>query len=386
MQVAPFPPDEELRIENLLSYGILDTEEENDFNELAELVAQICNCPYALISFIDQERQWFKARRNVNMKVCPRNLSICSHTILQEDVMVIKDTKKDQRFFDNPLATGVYKISFYAGVPIISAEGFKIGTVCAMDKRPKLAFTNDQKNNLRIISHQVATLLELNKKNKQAEVSSDALVAGEKKIVQLSITEHDEERSFIANELHENFAQTLAATKLYLDFAEKSKELSSYYIKKSKSNILQIIKEIIALSKSMLPSTFEGADYLEFIKELLHEYGLQNNLEIRFRHDGNLNCYISNTGLTIFRIIQYQLKNANVCGAKNLSINIKTGKSIRLEFVDDGKNSDEFESERGMLLQHIETRIGILNGTVNVSLDKQGHNLVRIEIPRQVGL
>jgi signal transduction histidine kinase len=210
------------------------------------------------------------------------------------------------------------------------------------------------------------------------------MVAEEKKIVALTITGQDEEKSFIANELHENFAQTLAATNLYLDFAEHSKGSGADFIKKGKRNILQIIKDLKALSKSMLPSTFENANYMGFIQEMLNEYGQQNNKRISFRHEGRFDCYTSNIGLTLFRIIQYQLKNAHNCGAKKIAIKIKTGKSIQLEFVDDGKTADAFEPERKMLLHHIETRIDIIKGTTRVSIDKHGHNLLELEIPLPV--
>lgn len=381
MQVSPLPQDEEFRLKNLLSYGILDSAEDKDFDDLAELVAQVCNCQYGLIVFLDKERQWFKARRQVEIKETSRDISFCSHTILQDDVMIVYDMKKDKRFFDNPFVTEGYNISFYAGAPIKSAAGYKIGTVCAMNKEAKADFTTEQKKALEIIAHQVSALLELGVKNKLIVAQSDALIAEEKKIVQLTLTGQDEEKSFIANELHENFAQTLAATKLYLDFAEQSKELSADFIKKSKTNILQIIKDIKALSKSMLPTTFENANYLGFIQEMLNEYGHQHDKKISFHHEGKLDCYDSKTGLTLFRIIQYQLKNAYNCRAKKISIKIKTGKSIRLEFVDDGIISDALEPERMMLLNHIETRISMVKGKINVSLDKHGHNFLEIEIP-----
>ncbi|MEO5892801.1 MAG: hypothetical protein ABIQ31_21305 [Ferruginibacter sp.] len=385
MQVAPLPPDEEFRVKNLLTYGILDSAEEQDFDDLAELITQVCNCQYALITFMDKERHWFKARKDMAIKEISREVSFCSYTILQDDVMVVNDTSKDKRFYDNPHVSDGYKISFYAGAPIFSAAGYKIGAVCAMDKKAKLTFTSKQKKALKIIAHQVTALLELRTKNKLITAQSDALVAEEKKIAELTLTGQDEEKSFIANELHENFAQTLAATKLYLDFAEKSKELSSDFIKKSKVNILQIIKDIKALSKSMIPSTFENTNYLGFIQEMLDEYGIQNNKKISFRHEGKLDCYDSNIGLTLFRIIQYQLKNAHNCGAKKIAIKIKTNKVIKLEFIDDGRNTDAFKNERSMFLHHIETRIGIVKGKVNVSHDKNHHNLLEIEIPLNNG-
>ena len=117
---------------------------------------------------------------------------------------------------------------------------------------------------------------------------------------------------------------------------------------------------------------------------MLNEYGHTNNKKIVFRHDGKSAAYDSTTGLTLFRIIQYQLKNAHNCGAKKISIQIKTNKTIRLEFIDDGKNTDAFKAERRMILRHIQTRIGIVKGKVAMNLDKLGNNLLEIEIPLAV--
>ena len=381
MQPAPFPDDEEQRIYNLLSYDILDSEQEKDFDDLAELSSLLCNCKYALITFMDRDRHWFKARKGIAIKEQPRKISFCAHTILQNDVMVVYDAKKDERFSDNPNVIDKYNIAFYAGAPIISAAGYKLGTVCVMDSLPKHSFSEKHKNGLTIISNQVSALLELGIKNKQALKQSDQLVAEGKKIVQQTLTEQDEEKNFIANELHENFAQTLAATKLCLDFAEQSKELSPVFIKKCKANILQIIKDIKALSRSILPTTFQNANYLEFIEEMLDEYGKQNDMIIKFTHKGKLDCYDSSIGLTLFRIIQYQLKNAHNCGAKKIAITIKTDHTIKVSFVDDGKNFDALEPERKMLLHHIKTRISLVNGHINLSTDKKGNNLLEIDIP-----
>ena len=129
MQVATIPPEEDLRLKKILSYNILDSDEEQEFNDLAELIAQVCHCEYALVTFMDKERVWFKAKRNIDIKEIPRDTSFCSFTILTDEVFVVKDTKKDKRFFDNPHVTGGYKIGFYAGAPIITSDGYKIGTV-----------------------------------------------------------------------------------------------------------------------------------------------------------------------------------------------------------------------------------------------------------------
>lgn len=381
MQIAPSPGNESARLKNLLSYNILDTKKEKHFDDLTELIAQVCNCQYALISFIDHKRQWFKSTRHIQLSETSRDISFCAHTILHDNVMVIKDAKKDQRFFDNPFVTSGYKISFYAGAPIVSTAGYKIGTVCVMDKKAKDVFTAKQKNALKIVARQVKTLVEMGVKNKLVSDQKDAFVAEAQKIAQQTLTCQDDEKDFIANELHENFAQTLAATNLYLDFAEQSKDSGTQFIRQGKSFITQIIKDIRALSKSLLPSTYEKADYFEFIQEMLNEYGLQHNIKISFLHHGKLDCYTSNIGLSLFRVIQYQLKIAKHCKAKKIAIRISTGKYIHLEITDDAKNSDPYEPERMRFLQHIEIRIGMLKGTIKVGFDKHGLNLLDIVIP-----
>ena len=381
MHAPPLPEDESQRLDNLRSYEILDTAAEKDFDDLAELISLVTNCKYSFISFMDSGRQWFKAKKGISIKEIPREISTCNFALLQDDVLVIKDVQKDDRFREVPLLIGPFKFGFYAGVPIVSADGYKLGTIAALDTIRKKPFSVEQKNALKIIARQVDALLELRIKNKSVVRNRDEIVAEEKKIAQQTLTEQEEEKSFIANELHENFAQTLAATKLYLDFAEQSKELSSLFITKSKDNILQIIRDIKTLSRSMLPSTYRNANYLEFIEEMLNEYGKRHGIVVGFTHKGKLDCYEANIGLTLFRIIQYQLKNAHNCGAKKISINVKTNSRIKLGFVDDGKNTDNFEPERKMLLHHIKTRIELVNGTVNVTVDKKGNNLLEIEIP-----
>ncbi|MDO9374923.1 MAG: GAF domain-containing protein, partial [Ferruginibacter sp.] len=102
MQTARLPYDEAERISNLLSYEILDTEREKKFDDLVTLAAQVSDCKYALISFIDSKRQWFKATHGINISETNRSISVCAHTILGDKTVVINDTRKDKRFFDNP--------------------------------------------------------------------------------------------------------------------------------------------------------------------------------------------------------------------------------------------------------------------------------------------
>ncbi len=124
------PSNEEMRIVELSSYNLQNPDTEEDFNQLSVLVAQFFECPIALITVIDNDRQWFKGKTGTTETGNSRELSFCGHTLLQNDVMVVEDATNDERFFDNPFVTGDFKIRFYAGAPIVSEDGFKLGSVC----------------------------------------------------------------------------------------------------------------------------------------------------------------------------------------------------------------------------------------------------------------
>ncbi len=154
------PANETQRLAALRRYDILDTPPEDAFDELTRLAAQICGTPIALVSFVDERRQWFKSRVGLEVTETPRDISICAHAILQDDVLVVADATADVRFADNPLVTGGPQIRFYAGMALITPEGFHIGALCVMDRSPRL-LAPGQGEALRILARQVTTQLEL---------------------------------------------------------------------------------------------------------------------------------------------------------------------------------------------------------------------------------
>ncbi|SLN31663.1 putative sensor histidine kinase pdtaS [Roseivivax jejudonensis] len=158
---APTPDDQAERLEELESYGILDTAPEDSFDEVAELVKQFCDVPVALISLVDSDRQWFKARAGFAMPETPLDMSICSHTILQEEVLEIPDTLADPRTADNPICkTGAEPVRFYAGAPLISRSGYALGSLCVLDVKPRI-LTDAQRSALETMARQVMRQLDL---------------------------------------------------------------------------------------------------------------------------------------------------------------------------------------------------------------------------------
>ncbi|TKB03344.1 response regulator [Alteromonas portus] len=171
MESAPIPVDEEERLAELLSYDVLDTEAEQLFDDLTALASQICETPIALISLIDPDRQWFKSRVGLDAEETSREIAFCSHAILQEEVFEISNATLDPRFHDNPLVTGAPDIRFYAGAPLITPSGHAIGTLCAIDRKPK-TLTEAQKASLQTLSKSVVAHLELKRKNRELERTS----------------------------------------------------------------------------------------------------------------------------------------------------------------------------------------------------------------------
>ena len=156
----PLPPEEPQRLESLRSYEILDSPPEQAYDDLALLASQICDTPIALVSFIDEHRQWFKATIGVDLVETPRDLAFCAHAIAGQGTMVVPDVLADERFAQHPLATSEPKIRFYAGAPLRGERGHGLGTICVLDRIPH-NMTAKQQVALEALSRQVMAQLEL---------------------------------------------------------------------------------------------------------------------------------------------------------------------------------------------------------------------------------
>ena len=159
-KLAPMPKNEVQRIKVLWQYEILDTVPEEVFDDLTELAARICEAPIALITLVDEDRQWFKSKVGVTINETSRDISFCGHAITQSDLFIIPDATRDKRFAQNPLVTSDPKIRFYAGAPLITPDGHALGTLCVIDKVPR-ELSIDQKQALRVLARHVMTQLEL---------------------------------------------------------------------------------------------------------------------------------------------------------------------------------------------------------------------------------
>jgi diguanylate cyclase (GGDEF)-like protein len=166
--------DEKLRLDDLRSFHILDTPAEQAYDDVVRLASFICETPMAMISLVDEDRQWFKARVGLSSIETPRGQAFCAHAIVDpERVMEISDAREDPRFADNPLVTGDPSIRFYAGAPLVTPSGAALGTVCVLDNVPR-KLTVAQSEALQALSRQVVQLLALRRANAELELLTKA--------------------------------------------------------------------------------------------------------------------------------------------------------------------------------------------------------------------
>ena len=153
------PANEQARLVALDKYAILDTDPEQAFDDLTQLASFVCKTPIALISLIDEDRQWFKSRVGIKDPETSRDIAFCSTAILQSDVIVVPDALADERFRENPLVVSEPHIRFYAGAPLINEDGYALGTLCVVDRTPR-QLQPDQKDALKALSRLVLAQME----------------------------------------------------------------------------------------------------------------------------------------------------------------------------------------------------------------------------------
>ncbi len=277
----PIPDNELQRLAALKRYNILDTLPDYAFDDATKLVSYICGVPIAHISFIDENRQWFKSEIGVGVPEVPREISFCNYTILDTKIVEINDTHLSERFKDDPNVTGGFNVRFYAGVPLTTPDGYNIGTLCAVDHVVK-ELNENQRNALSIVAKHVMAQLEIGTKNVQ--------LAAQKKIAEKAVLARD---SFLANMSHEirtplnsiiGFTDLLAQTKL--------DEIQRDYIESVQiagENLLLIVNDILDLSKIESGNLAIDAEPFNLKKTLKHVYNL---LKVKVQKEVEFNLFL----------------------------------------------------------------------------------------------
>lgn len=312
------------RLAAIDSYNILDTGEEKDFDDLTTLASAICQTPIALISIVDDKRQWVKSRKGLHQKETPIEHSFCAHTIVSgDDIMIVQDATLDERFAANPFVIGEPKLTFYAGVPLVNADGFALGSLCVIDNHQK-QLTDEQTNALKIIAKQVVDKLELRKKATAIEKINKDLIESNLFIQKFAaMAAHD-----IKNPMS-SILLTSQALKMRLNkLSDKSYERLIDLNINSTKRLMVLLDEMLAYSNApaLLLSEKHPVKLHVLLREVIAIIAVPDNFTIQLPVENPL-LHLSSVALK--QIILNLITNA-------VRYNDKEDGNIKISFSEDG--------------------------------------------------
>ncbi len=308
--IAPrIPHNEEDRLRELMMFNILDTLPEKIYDDVNFLASQICDTPIALINIIDQDRQWTKSSFGYPIKDTPREIAFCSHTINEADILLeVEDTMKDDRFHDNPLATSGPLIRFYAGAALVSKNGFALGAICVIDRKPR-KLTEAQRNGLRALSRQVMSLLELQRKNEQLEVL--------KRELEVASTAREDFFSSMSHEIRTPLNSIIGIANILQqgNLREDQAELIDL-LKSSGDSLFFLVNDVLDIAKINAGKLIvESQDFnlkatIETIVSAFKLRAKQQGLQLRFEYDEELPEVLIGDANRMAQIFNNLLSNA----------------------------------------------------------------------------
>ncbi len=375
------PDYEQKRLAALHSFHITDTLSETEYDDVAKLASAICGTPVSLVTFVDQDWQWFKAKVGVDFAGTPREIAFCEHSIrVADEVMVVEDATTDSRFSDNPLVTQDPNIRFYAGAPFTDDNGYTLGTVCVLDVIPR-TLSQQQIEALSILSRQVSGLLKTRKMNidlglanhllkgKNDRMEGELQVQAEQWVREMSnknlelekINKELEAFAYISShDLQEPLRKIQTFTSWLMAkendvLSQKGQEYLSK-IERSAGRMQRLILDLLHYSRiSMSTKHFEETTLRAIITpvlEDLEEEIRQKNARIEVNGDGRLFVIELQFRQLLFNLLSNALKFAKSDGAPHITISLSYDdmsdqeRHYRIEISDNGIGFDNQYSER----------------------------------------
>lgn len=310
MIYASKPENENLRINALKELQILDSPPEENYDNIVNLAAFICNVPVALVTLVSDDIQWFKAKTGLELCDTDRDVSFCSHAILQPDqLMEVKDTHLDPRFLDNPLVTSGVKIRFYAGMPILSHDGNALGTLCVIDRKPN-QLDDKQKAALKSLAKQVESLFELRRQNLQLEKITKELGIKNNLLKEFAGTVSHDMKMPLANMI---ITSDLLKVK-YGKLLDETGNNYLTYLKQSSFRLSNYITDILNHyeSDTLLTSHTEEFDSQEILEQIIDLLNIKFDCEINLPENNLMvSCNRAAFQQIFFNLIGNSLKYNN---------------------------------------------------------------------------
>lgn len=308
MQIAPLPKNEAARLSALKGLEILDTPEEEMFDEITKLASMICNVPISLVSLIDETRQWFKSHHGLKARETPRSLAFCSHAILGEEMFVVPNAKRDNRFKNNPLVNGDPNVIFYAGIPLALDDQIKLGTLCVIDNKPR-ELNEEQLQMLRLLGKQTVRLLQMRKDRDKLEI--------EKRLAERA---NAAKRDFIAAISHDirNPLNSLLGMSEMIREQPMSESILNYvdHIQNAGDVILNLVNDTIELSRleenaSVLNNEwFHLSQCLEVYHNFFKQETKRKKIEFQLKNEISKTVYLLSDKRKLEKIIWNLTANA----------------------------------------------------------------------------
>jgi len=278
MQKPSIHKKESERITSLKSYLVLDTETEEEIDNLTQLASEICETPIALVSIIDENRQWFKSKVGLDVNETSRDLAFCAHAINEtNELFIIEDARSDKRFFDNPLVTSYPNVIFYAGVVLKSDENLPLGTLCVIDNLPR-KLSDKQIRSLKTISKQIMNLLNYKKSMRKQEELRIQLVQKNRELERFA--------SIAAHDLKSPLANIMSAANLFSEIyasqIDTQGNLLIDSIEKSGQRLKLLVDGLLEFTKidDLNLLTKSKVDLIKLVRDLTKLIGNNDNLKI----------------------------------------------------------------------------------------------------------